>query len=119
MTHIHKLKGDTHGTSPLKLSAQDHMRKRIVRYIQSNNKGEQLPVRPCNLINAFGVRFLDSKLVLNFLRPEKYEGTTRMKPQCGKSYKQPPENICQTGFWQTRLVLLVDLESSNDLIYII
>ena len=33
--------------------------------------------------------------------------------------KQPPENICQTGFWQTRLVLLVDLEASNDLIYII
>ena len=33
--------------------------------------------------------------------------------------EQPPENICQTGFWQTRLVLLVDLEASNDLIYII
>ena len=34
-------------------------------------------------------------------------------------FKQPPENICQTGFWQTRLVLLVNLEASNDLIYII
>ena len=33
--------------------------------------------------------------------------------------KQPPENICQTSFWQTRLVLLVDLEASNDLLYII
>ena len=33
--------------------------------------------------------------------------------------KQPPENFCQTGFWQTRLVLLVDLEVLNHLIYII
>ena len=44
------------------------------------------------------------------------EMATEIKP---KRIKQPPENICQTGFWQTRLILLVDLEVLNHLIYII
>ena len=45
--------------------------------------------------------------------------TTELNEFSSYINEQPPENICQTGFWQTRLVLLVNLEASNDLIYII